>query len=257
MSRWLVLIVVMLFCFLPLGCQSADKETPSGDQGQVTPIAAADSQVPAPASEAQPATTTTNFFPSLLGAGFKEVRDKISKPDSIGGTEKKRNWICKDFGAGGSETKLVFNNEKLNRAIWQININSDVSILRPEELIPPEIWQQKPLTIGWTYPVMPGRKSITLRWKMGDSKDNYFAEVGNSGQPVIEEPEDIDKHGNKIVGIRLTDAGKDFRSCDQIFRYGYIRGDIPTYIQGFYNSGPGGYFESGYLCSIEYRDFPK
>lgn len=237
------IVVMFLLCLLVAGCQ------PELDE-QLTIVTPPNAVSPSPNSK------IITKVPTLLGLGSDEVSGRLGRlPDGSSGSTKKTWTYCR-VGSKGRDLMLQFDGEKkLVKAIWALDpVKSEAALatpVRPDQLIPADVWNHKPTGIYMSVPDAfvtnpnPNTNPIVVYWRIGEN--NFFAEVFNSRQPVVEYAK-IEMPGWPDVGMPvLTNNGKDFRSCDRIVKYGYSSGGPPKIEATFRDPRPRGIFRCGYV----------
>lgn len=234
-------VVTFFLCLLVAGCQ------PELDE-QLTIVTPSNAASPSPNSK------IITKVPTLLGLGSDEVSGRLGRlPDGSSGSTKKTWTYCR-VGSKGRDLMLQFDGEKkLVKAIWALDpVKSEAALatpVRPDQLIPADVWSHKPTGIYVSTLGMDNTNSIVIYWRIGEN--NFFAEVFNSQQPVIEYAVITRQDGLTTSMPVLTNSGKNFRSCDRIVKYGYSSGRPPKIEGTFRDPRPRGSF----FCSYVYIGF--
>lgn len=282
----LVGMVVLLFAFWVLsGCGQKKVETsqtptvvgqtsssgsptaPQAPNSSPTPIAESKSNPSskppteptmheaAPEPEPVIDSTPSKLMPILMGEDFNGIMAAMGRePDQTYpgiDSDSYIGWTYENYMPSHSICFLFSQKDKkVMSAMWTLSNESRYSDYysnptKPEIIIPKKIWDSDPEGI-----YRSDKNTIVVYWKYNG--DCYLAHLADSKRQLVETITGINSDtGLKYQKDRMTAATQDFRACDNVLSFGYIKG-----YQRFFWDQPGygvsGHFSVSYWRSMTF-----
>lgn len=172
-------------------------------------------------------STPSSLIPILIGEDFNGVMAAMGRePDeTFYGYDYSdyRGWTYRNYTSNHS-LHFMFDREdkRVKSAMWFFSNGLKQELrysnpTKPENIIPKDIWDSDPEGI-----YMSNENTIVVYWKY--NHDSYLAQLADSKRTLIVVTTGMNDDGLKYSKTSLAQEAQDFRACDNLIAFAYVKG---------------------------------